>query len=310
MALVSTPIAVAILMLIMIVPSRSSDPVCPPGYPTHETPVTRRDKDLFKFSLNMEYLEAEFFLWGAFGYGLDRAAPALVNGGPPPAAAQKANLDSLTEHMIGEFGLQEIGHIRSIVRTAGGFPRPLMDLSADNFAKLLDGAFGCKMEPPFDPYRDPLSYMIGAYALPYLGLVGYVAANPFLVGDISKALLARLLGVEAGQDAVIREYLYERAAEVVRPYNHTVAEFTARISEVNNRLAKCGVKDEGIIVPRYLGAENRTESNVLSADANSLSYSRTPPELLRILYGTGDEHVPGGFFPEGANGKIARDFLS
>uniref|UniRef100_A0A453SSN6 Uncharacterized protein n=1 Tax=Aegilops tauschii subsp. strangulata TaxID=200361 RepID=A0A453SSN6_AEGTS len=50
-------------------------------------------------------------------------------------------------------------------------------------------------------------------------------------------------------------------------------------------------------------------TNVLSADRDSLSYARMPAELLRILYLTGDEHVPGGFFPEGANGKIAREFL-
>lgn len=115
--------------------------------------------------------------------------------------------------------------------------------------------------------------------------------------------------MESGQDAVIRTYLYERAEEVVWPYNHTVAEFTARISELRNRLGGCGIKDEGIIVPPYLGAENRTESNVLSADYNSLSYSRTPPEVLRIVYGTGDEHKPGGFFPEGGNGRIARELL-
>lgn len=71
----------------------------------------------------------------------------------------------------------------------------------------------------------------------------------------------------------------------------------------------CGVNDEGIFVPPSLGAENRMESNVLSADYNSLSYSRTPPEILRLVFGTGDEHVLGGFFPEGANGKIARDFI-
>jgi hypothetical protein len=47
----------------------------------------------------------------------------------------------------------------------------------------------------------------------------------------------------------------------------------------------------------------------VSADRDSLSYARKPAELLRILYLTSDEHVPGGFFPEGANGRIARSFL-
>jgi hypothetical protein len=122
-------------------------------------------------------------------------------------------------------------------------------------------------------------------------------------------LLAGLLGVEAGQDAVFRGLLFERRGEIVAPYNITVAELTDRVSALRNRLGRCGVKDEGLTVPRELGAEGALCTNVLSADRDSLSYARKPAELLRILYLSGDEHVPGGFFPEGANGRIARSFL-
>lgn len=117
------------------------------------------------------------------------------------------------------------------------------------------------------------------------------------------------MGTEAEQDAIIRMYLYERANEVLYPYGHTVADFTAQISKLRNRLGMCGIKDEGIIVPCNLGAENRTETNVISADYYSLAYSRNPQEILRIVYSTGDEHMPGGFYPHGANGRIAREFL-
>lgn len=123
-------------------------------------------------------------------------------------------------------------------------------------------------------------------------------------------LLAGLLGVEAAQDAVFRARLFERLGEAVPPYgNITVAEFTDRVSALRNRLGRCGVKDEGLTVPRRLGAEGAICTNVLSADRDSLSYARTPAELLSILYLTGDERVPGGFYPEGANGRIARSFL-
>lgn len=121
--------------------------------------------------------------------------------------------------------------------------------------------------------------------------------------------MAGLLGTEAQQDGIIRMYLYERAHEVVHPYGHTVADFTVRISNLRNRLGMCGIKDEGIIVPFELGAENRTETNVISADYYSLAYSRTPSEIIKIVYTTGDEHIPGGFYPHGANGRIAREFL-
>jgi hypothetical protein len=123
-------------------------------------------------------------------------------------------------------------------------------------------------------------------------------------------LVASLLGVESGQDAVIRTLLYERATQKVPPYNLTVAEFTIGISALRNKLASCGNKDEGLEVPLFLGAENRTDSNILSADSNSRSYARTPPEILRIIYGTGSEYKPGGFYPNGGGGNIAKSFLA
>ena len=108
---------------------------------------------------------------------------------------------------------------------------------------------------------------------------------------------------------MIRTYLYERANETAHPYKFTVAEYTNRISILRNKLGMCGIKDEGVVVPPELGAEGRTSTNVLSANRDSLSYPRTPAEILRITYETGDEHVPGGFYPKGANGKIARSYL-
>lgn len=78
--------------------------------------------------------------------------------------------------------------------------------------------------------------------------------------------------------------LFQRMRETVPPYkNITVAEFTDRVSALRNRLGQCGVKDEGLTVPPELGTEGRICTNVLSADRDSLSYSRTPAELLRIL---------------------------
>ncbi|KAL7003096.1 Ferritin-like catalase Nec2 [Sarracenia purpurea var. burkii] len=283
---------------------------CDPIYPPIKVPVSATDVELLQFAVNLEFLEAEFFLWGALGYGLDKVAPELPNGGPSPIGAQKANLDNLTRNIVTMFAYEEVGHLRALNLTVGLFPRPLLNLSSANFAKIFDEASGYSLVPPFDPYDDSLKYLLASYVIPYMGLVGYVGANPLLIGYDSKALLAGLLGVESGQDAVIRTYLYERAEEKVAPYNITVAEFTTRISELRNRLAGCGIKDKGIIVPPQLGAENRTETNVLSANSYSVSYSRTPAEILRVVYGTGDERTPGGFYPDGGNGKIAKGYLN
>ncbi|GAB4842973.1 ER membrane complex subunit 6 [Ancistrocladus abbreviatus] len=271
--------------------------------------IPESDADLLEFPLNLEYLEAEFFLWGSLGYGLDKFDPNLTAGGPSPCGAQIARLDPFTKDVIYQFALQEVGHLRAIKSRVKGFPRPLLNLSAAHFASIMDNAFGYPLNPPFDPYANSINYLLASYVIPYVGLTGYVGANPKLKAPASKQLVAGLLAVESGQDAVIRGLLYRLAASQVLPYRITVAAFTERISELRNKLGKDGLKDEGLVVPRVWGPEGKSVGNVLAGDENSLGYGRTPEEILRIVYGNGDEHVAGGFYPEGAKGRIAESCL-
>ncbi|KAB2067849.1 hypothetical protein ES319_A09G256400v1 [Gossypium barbadense] len=236
------------------------------------------DVDLLEFSLNLEYLEADFFLFGSFGQGLERVAPNLTRGSPPPIGAQKANLDSITNGLILQFGYQEVGHIKPL-------------------------------QPPFNPYANNVSFLIAAYLIPYVGLTGYVDTIPKLFSTTSRKLVSGLLGIESGQDAVIRALLYPLRQVKVPPYDIDVDEFTRRISNLRNTLGRAGSKDEGLTVQVNEGAEGRVQGNVLAGDQFSLAYNRTPEEILRIVYGSGNASIPGGFFPKGAGGRIARSHL-
>ena len=75
-------------------------------------PVIISDVDLLEFPLNLEFLEAEFFLYGSLGHGLDKVAPNLTQGGPTPIGAKQANLDHFTQDIIKQFAFQEVGHLR------------------------------------------------------------------------------------------------------------------------------------------------------------------------------------------------------
>lgn len=296
---------VALAILLLFPKSQSSQVLRDHGSST----VPQSDIDLLEFPLNLEFLEAEFFLFGALGYGLDRVAPNLTMGGPSPMGARRANLDTLTRDIILQFGWQEVGHLRAIQSKVTGFPRPLLDLSPSSFANVVDLAFGRRLNPPFDPYANTLNFLLASYLVPYVGLTGYVGVSPKLKGAASKKLVAGLLGVESGQDAIIRALLYQRALGRVPPYGITVAEFTNRISELRNRLGSTGLKDEGLVVPPVQGAEGRVAGNVLAGDEHSLAFARTPEEILRIVYASGNENVAGGFYPNGAKGRIARTLL-
>lgn len=74
--------------------------------------ISASDVDRVQFALNLEFTEAEFFLKGSTGKGLDAFNATLAQGGPPPVGAKKAKLDPITNRIIEEFGYQEIGHLR------------------------------------------------------------------------------------------------------------------------------------------------------------------------------------------------------
>jgi Ferritin-like domain len=50
----------------------------------------------------------------------------------------------------------------------------------------MDMAFNCKLNPPFDPYANGLNYLLASYIIPYVGLTGYVGANPKLQSPQAK----------------------------------------------------------------------------------------------------------------------------
>lgn len=95
-----------------LIPYDSDSPRCAPLPPRTAVPVFPYDKPPFHFALNIEFTEAEWFLHGALGVGLDHIAPELAHGGPPPIDGRKANLDEVTQKIITEFAFQEVGHVR------------------------------------------------------------------------------------------------------------------------------------------------------------------------------------------------------
>ena len=117
-----------------------------------------------------------------------------------------------------------------------------------------------------------------------------------------------MLAVESGQDAQIRTLLYRHKKE--RLYGLTVGEITNRLSTLRNTLGHSGIVDKGLVVPLCLGAQRNITGNSLAGDRNSVGFERTPEQIFSIVYATGNASQPGGFFPLGGNGTIAKAFLN
>ncbi|KAK7388034.1 hypothetical protein VNO78_22835 [Psophocarpus tetragonolobus] len=270
----------------------------------------KSEADLLAFPMNVAFLAAEFWLICATGCGMDVFAPELVKGGPPPIGGQMVNLDPLTKNVTLQYGLLAIGVLRATKDVVEVFPRPFLNITKQVFAEIMDQSFEQTLEPPFDPYASTLNYQIASYIISLDGPNLYPEIIPVLQKTKFKELASGIEGVAFGVKNSIRSYLYECRDMLVPPYNVCVAEFTNRISERANKLGKEGIKSEGLVVPKSLGADRRVSGNVIEADKNSLSYRKSPEEVLRIQYGTGNQCVPGGFYPKGANGRIAKYYLN
>lgn len=69
-------------------------------------------RDRIQFALNLEFLKAECFSYGALGEGIDCIGSWLAERGPPTIGARKAKLEDLANRIIEEFGYQKVGHLR------------------------------------------------------------------------------------------------------------------------------------------------------------------------------------------------------
>nr|PNR38320.1 hypothetical protein PHYPA_021431 [Physcomitrium patens] len=211
----------------------------------------------------VNYLEADLFLWGSYGYGLDVIAPELPERVLAPLGAQKANLDPYIKDLFMQFGLQEVRHVRirerfnhpparrklkGAIGVKYSFPRPLLNLDKYNFAMIMDRAIGRKLHPPLDPYSNSINYLLSAYVISYLGMTTYTGGSADVLGSTDK---------------------------LVVPYGITAAEFTAAISNLRNTLSHEFV-DEGVVVPKQLGAEGQITGNVIAGDVDSAAISATP----------------------------------
>jgi Ferritin-like domain len=85
--------------------------------------------------------------------------------------------------------LLHVLNCRAIKNTVKGFPRPLLDISPGNFARIINSAMNRTLNPPFDPYANGLNYLLASYLIPYVGLTGYVGANSNLQSAQAKRVM-------------------------------------------------------------------------------------------------------------------------
>lgn len=274
--------------------------VAPPT--TTAAPAGPSIADVLNFALNLEYLEAEFYLRATTGQGLGAAdigaSPGAVTGG-----SQVTFTDPNIKAYALEIAADEQAHVqylRKAITSLGGTPvdRPAIDLSGSFNAAAAAAKIPGGMFNPFDSETD---FILGAFIFEDVGVTAYNGAAGFLQSN--KAVLqaaAAIHATEAYHAAEIRTLLvYMDSTNPDNPNGMAGLLTTAGlISALRGAASSAG---------GGIAAETAPDSkHIVACDMNSLAYHRDTNQVLDIVYlnATGSAASKGGFYPNGMNGNI------
>jgi hypothetical protein len=247
---------------------------------------------VLNFALNLEYLEAEFYCFAAFGHGLaDSMATGTGTMGGVTGGHRVPFKSKAMRYYAEEIAGDEIAHVKFLRQALGNsaVSRPSIDLQS-SFTAAAVAAGVIEQGQSFDPFSSEEFFLLGAFLFEDVGVTAYKGAAPLISTPAYLEAAAGILAVEAYHSGIVRTLLYENGLSAP----------TNLISDARDSLDGSGAdKDQGITV----GSSGR--ANLVAADENAIAFSRTPNEVLNIVYLTPGSGVSsGGFYPAGLNGEI------
>lgn len=251
-----------------------------------EPPPAPSDADIFNFALNLESLETEYYMHGTAGHGLDAADagpnPGTVNGGRM-VPWQNQDLKQFMEEIAGN----ELAHVRFYRRVLGraAVSRPKIDIAGGFKAAAKAAGLGDN----FDPFANEMNFFLGGMLMEDVGVTAYKGAVTVLRTKEHQDAAAGILAVEAYHMGMARSTLYRMGDAARRAAN--------AISDARDKLDGPADLDQGIVMNGH--------ANFVPTNADAIVFSRTPQQVMRIVYLTDKSGVSGGgIFPNGLNGAL------
>ncbi len=244
------------------------------------------DVDILNFALNLEYVEAQYYIRAFLGRGLDAADTTGVGGAPGfvlGGSAVPFKTESIAAYAQ-KITIDEVNHVRFLRRVLGAqaVAQPNIDL-LNSFNALGVAAGLIPAGTQFNPFADETSFLLGAFIFEDVGVTAYAGAAGLLVNKDYLGAAASILAIEAYHSGTVRTVLGALGQQSA----------ANAISAVRAKAG--GGKEQGLQV-------GNLRFNTSPSDTDSLAFRRTTTEVLNIVY----NGVPsgGGFLPNQMNGTI------
>jgi len=233
------------------------------GFPSQAEAQTVSDVSVLNFALNLEYLEAEFYLRAIRGTGLTNAQVQGTGTLGPVRQAQDGQRVNFTTPAIREYAMEiafdEEAHVNFLRSALGGaaVARPPIDLDSSFSAAALAAGLITPGQT-FNPFASEANFLLGAFIFEDVGVTAYKGAARFISNKDYLEAAAGILAVEAYHAGIIRTVLFQNG--VINAPN--------LISRARDNVAGTAV-DQGITVSDP-ASPMAGQANLVPTDRNSI----------------------------------------
>jgi hypothetical protein len=293
---------------------------------TSTTPTSYTDADILNFALNLEYLEAQFYLYAATGAGLQASDTSAGSASPYQtvgtvtlgSAAAVPGLTAAQQQILNEIAYEEQEHVRFLRSALGSVAVPMPDIDLSFFGPLAVAATittSATGSGAFNPFSSFDYFLVGGFIFEDVGVTAYSGAAPLIsaagvaAGYLTAA--AGILAVEAYHAGYIRTSLTGRAIAAgsasAYPYlgaANLVEDLRATLTVGDTAAPSTSGSVETLLT---LPTSLTTPSSIVAASASdAVGFARTVNQVLHIVYGSATVGTKsGGFFPSGTNSIFA-----
>ena len=286
------------------------------------TPSSPTDADVLNFALNLEYLEAQFYLYAATGAGLATAdtsggsASGFTTAGSVTTDATVVAVPGLTsaqQEILNEIAFEEQAHVKFLRSALGTAAVAMPNIDLTFFgplavaAKITTAATGTGSFSPFASFD---AFLIGAFIFEDVGVTAYSGAAPLIsAAGVASGFLtaaAGILAVEAYHAAYVRTSLTGRAiaasaAGTAYPYLGYANQVEVLRDSLTN--GENSSVETALVLPANLTSASAI---VAAAPDTAVGFARNVNQVHHIVYGSAMVGVAkGGFFPSGTNSIFA-----